>query len=301
MSRKPLLFWSVTLSQNYNALPSVDRTKVILAEFSKQWCFQLEKGSKLEKLHYQCRMILEEPQMLATMLHCFECRGFNVHDVTFLPESNKSIEQGGLSFYVMKDDTRVDGPWCDPTYKPPKPPDWIPEMCQTIRDHPRPWMSSLLTKLAGPAHHRKIIWICTLHGLGGVGKSLFTTYLEAANIACYLGDGTPIQLKEGTIAEGEWPAYTLDLPKTFAHDNRLGDYINTLETIKNGFIKTAMHGKRKKLMMERRPHVIGFANIHPPFGMMTEGRFEVYTVDPNLEPHEQTLDPWTPQDTQERL
>lgn len=297
MSRKPLRFWSVTLSQNYKPLPDVDRMKDILSEWADSWVFQLERGSVAGKLHYQCRMILENPQMTATMLTLFECRGFDVKDVTFLPETNKSIEQGGLAFYVMKDDTRVDGPWCDDRYQPPRPPNWIPDMCSDCVENPRPWMTSLLNIIEGPPHHRKILWICTLNGLGGVGKSLFTTYLEASKKACYLGDGTPIQLKEAVIADGEWKAYTLDLPKTFSHDNRIGDYVNVLETVKNGFIKTAMHGKRKKLLMNVRPHLIVFSNRVPPFEMMTEGRFDVYTIDPKSSAAEQTLDPWTTQDS----
>ena len=69
-------------------------------------------------------------------------------------------------------------------------------MCQTIVDHPRPWQTKLLEMLRGDPHHRQIIWICTLNGLGGVQKSLFTTYLEATGRGIWIGDGTPLQLKE---------------------------------------------------------------------------------------------------------
>ena len=46
--------------------------------------------------------------------------GGHGRDVTVLPESNNSIQQGGLSFYVIKDDTRKAGPWYDPSFKPLK-------------------------------------------------------------------------------------------------------------------------------------------------------------------------------------
>ena len=259
-----------------------------MTEFAAQWVFQLERGEISEKDHYQCRMILEDGQMTETMLTIFEARGFDRRDVTFHPESNNSIQQGGLSFYVMKDETRILGPWTDPSYQT-KREGWVPEMCKVIVDAPRPWMTSLLAILKSPPHHRAITWVCTLDGLGGVGKSLFNVYLEATGKACFLGSGTPTQILEATIAEGERRAYTLDLPKTQDSNIRIGDYINVLEVVKNGFIKTAMHGKRKKLIMNQRPHLVVFSNILPPLHTMTEGRFHVYTIDPTLPSDSQCL------------
>lgn len=217
-----------------------------------------------------------------TLLQILSSRSILRNDITVLPESNKSIEQGGLSFYVMKDDTRVAGPWHDPSYTPPRSPDWIPAQCQHIVDSPRPWMRSLLDKLRQPPSHRAIIWICTLEGKGGVGKSLLNLYLDATGIASYLGVGTPTQLLEATVIEGERKAYTLDLPKSSDSNIRISDYVNAIEMVKNGFIKTAMHGKPKRLRMDNRPHVVVFSNILPPYKHMTEGRFECYTIDPTV-------------------
>jgi len=291
MSTKPLHFWSLTVGENFLPLCDADRMDVVLSEFFKQWCYQGELGTKLGKRHYQCRAILAEPQRKATLLSIFSNRGFDARDVTFLPESNKSIQQGGLAFYVMDDTKDRFLPMrCDPSYLPPRPKDWCPNMCQCIVDNPRPWMRTILDILNGFASHRSIIWICTLDGFGGVAKSLFVTYLEATGKACWIGDGTPTQIKEAVISEGERHAYLVDMPKTFAHDNRIGDYINAVETVKNGFIKTAMNGKRKKLMMDNRPHVICFGNRLPPFDQMTHGRFDVYVVDPHKPQDEQTLD-----------
>jgi len=267
----------------------------VLSEFFSQWCYQGELGDKTDHRHFQCRVILKDPQRKQTLLSIFENRGFDVRDITFLPESNKSIQQGGLSFYVMDDTKKLFLPFrCDPRYLIPRKKGWIPSMCQCIVDNPRPWMTTILEMLKQPPHHRHIIWICTLDGHGGVGKSLFNTYLEESGLATYIGDGTPTQIKEAVISEGEQSAYTVDLHKTFARDNRIGDYINCIETIKNGFIKTAMHGKRKKLVMNIRPHFIAFCNIVPPFNLMTDGRFNVFTIDAQKDPGVQTLDPWSP-------
>ena len=292
---KPLHFWSLTVANNHKPLLNADDFDSVCTQFGKQWCYQGEYGSNKQKPHYQVRIIVDPPQTKATLLHCFSMRGMDINDITFKPESNKSIEQGGLSFYVMDSTKDVWLPMrCDPSYKLPKSPNWVPSMCQIIVDTPRPWQVKVLEMLQGEPHHRQIIWICTLNGLGGVQKSLFTTYLEAIGKALYVGDGTPIQLKEAVISEGEQSAYTMDLPKTFAADNRIGDYINVIETIKNGFLKTAMHGKRKRLMMDKRPHVLVFSNRTPPYDAMTEGRFMTFTINPNKPAMFQTLDPYVP-------
>jgi len=292
---KPLHFWSLTVGNNHGPLPSPARMDVILAEFFSQWVYQGEYGDKEKKPHYQCRVIIDEKQMKQTLIHCLAMRGIARDDVTFQPESNKSIEQGGLSFYVMDDQKDVWLPVrCDPSYQVPRKSDWIPDMCKHIVEDPRPWFTSVITKLKGPPHHRFIIWICTLAGLGGVGKSLFNCYLHVTGLGKSIGQGTPIQLQERVIAIGEYKGYTLDLPKTMATENKIGDYINSIEIIKNGFIATAMHGKPKELVMNQRPHIVVFSNRLPPYEQMTEGRFDVYTIDPKKDPSHQTLDHYVP-------
>jgi hypothetical protein len=123
-----------------------------------------------------------------------------------------------------------------------------------------------------------------------VGKSLYNTLIDATGRGCFLGTGTPTQILEATIAYGEHRIYTLDLPKSSDTNIRITDYVNAIEIVKNGFIKTAMHGKPKKLIMNNRPHMVVFANVLPPMKAMTEGRFLPYTINPDLEPEDQTLD-----------
>ena len=98
-TRKPLKSWSITLGENFKELPSHERVSDILAEFfTSGWCFQLEKGNNAQKRHYQCRGVIDPPQLTATILHLFESRGFDRRDVTARPESNKSIEQHSIIF-----------------------------------------------------------------------------------------------------------------------------------------------------------------------------------------------------------
>lgn len=291
---KPLKFFSVTIGSNHHELISPQLMDGMFDELHLQsWCYQGEYGDQLDKKHYQCRMIFNEFTMKGTLLHIFDMHGIPKEDVHICPESNKSIEQGGLAFYVMDKTKKLFLPMrADRSFKPFRPLNWIPEMCKEIVENPRPWMRALNEIIEFEPHHRAIIWICTLNGKGGVGKSLYNTWLECSGKGVFIGSGTPVQLQEAVICDGESLCYTLDLPKTFAVDNKIGDYINAIEVIKNGFIKTGMHGKRKKLVMNKRPHVIVFSNRLPPYESMTEGRFLCYTINPDMEPGLQCLDPW---------
>lgn len=286
---KGLSYWSLTIGNNFHTLVEPTRLKEIFTEFFDQFVFQGEYGDKNKKPHFQCRVKKEDKMTKGTILQLLEMRGIPRNDVTALPESNNSIQQGGLTFYCMDDQKDI---WSKPIRDGPemRPKGWIPAQCKCIADDPRPWMMQLTAMLGQFPHHRKVIWICTLDGKGGVGKSLYNTWLEATHTGIYLGSGTPTQILEATIAEGEHLCYTLDLPKSGDTNIKISDYINVIETVKNGFIKTAMHGKRKKLIMNHRPHVVVFSNILPPYKSMTEGRFDCYTINPNKDASEQTLD-----------
>ena len=104
-SRKPLKFWSLTISKIDEL--SVERMKSILSEFAEQWVFQKEAGTTTGHIHYQIRMIMDPPQMTETLLTIFEARGIVRETLTFLPESNCSIAQvsGQRNAMFMKDVT----------------------------------------------------------------------------------------------------------------------------------------------------------------------------------------------------
>lgn len=292
---KPLCCYSITVAENHLPLPEPETFDNALDEFFKQWVYQGELGESRKKRHYQVRAIVEDACYKQTLLQVMTMRGMDRRDITILPESNRSIQQGGLAFYVM-DSTkpRFLEPRSDPSYKPKRPRYFCPLQCEYHRDNPRPWMKSQLEILNSAPPHRAITWICTLEGLGGVAKSNWNTYLQSMGWCHYVGDGTPINLKQNVIKAGERRAYSFDLPKTFDRASPLSDYINAIEVIKNGHVCATMHGKPEMLIMDVRPHIFVYANCIPPFSSMTQGRFNVYTIDP-IKPHEeQTLDTYVP-------
>lgn len=278
-SRKPLKFWSVTIYGNRGPLPDAKRMKEVFAEFAAQWMFQTERGGQAKKLHYQCRMILEPAQMTETLLHVFECRGMHRDDVTFKPESNKSICQGGLSFYVMKDDTRVEGPWHDPTYRPKKVVVYEGKDLACMKT-PREFQSYVMRQCRAQPNDRDMYWWWNQSGCGG--KSKLMKFMRMS-----LGDekwdmarvpmGSATQIKTAVIEKGPHRIYMVDLPRVRGSDERQQELFSALEEIKNGWVESPMYGKAAELLMEP-PHIHIFSNELPNLLFASMDRWRIFTI-----------------------
>jgi hypothetical protein len=272
-SRKPLKCWSMTLAQNFKELPAHTRVQDTLSEFFDHWMFQLEEGSVTVKEHYQCRGILDEPQMTETLLHIFESRGFDRRDVTVLPESNNSIQQGGLSFYVMKDDTRKAGPWHDPSYKPRKRNTYDGRDLRCM-ENPYTWQKTVMSLCNAEADDRTINWVYNASGCAG--KSKLMKYMRWKNPEmARVGLGSATQIKTAVIEKGAHQVYMVDLPRVRGSDERQQELFSALEEIKNGWVESPMYGRSAELLMEP-PHIWIFSNELPNLGMCSLDRWHVW-------------------------
>ena len=89
---------------------SVEELRATMMIYGKKWIFQLERGEESGTLHYQGYIQLKEktrPRCWASSLHA------QYHGISARPSSTNGRD--ALKNYVMKEDTRVDGPWCDPS------------------------------------------------------------------------------------------------------------------------------------------------------------------------------------------
>ena len=275
-SKKPLKFWSVTLMHNKTAIPEPSRIKDILTEFAHQWCFQRERGHKEGKDHYQIRMILSEAQMTETMLHCFECRGYNRQDITFLPESNNSLAQGGLAFYVMKDDTRADGPWYDPSYNPRKRVTYDGRDLKCM-DEPRQFQKEIMVICSHEADDRTMYWIYNRSGCGGKSKLMKYMRMRPEWDMARVPMGSATQIKTSVIEKGPHKIYMVDLPRVRGTDERQQELFSALEEIKNGWVESPMYGKNAELLMEP-PHIFIFSNELPNLTFASMDRWRIYEL-----------------------
>ena len=275
-SKKPLKFWSITLSHNYTERPTPSRVKQVLAEFFAQWMFQLEKGHNESKEHYQCRGILSEGQMTETLLSIFECRGYDRRDVTFLPESNNSISQGGLSFYVMKDDTCIEGPWHDPTYNPRKRVVYEGKDLECMKT-PFNFQKRIMDICSSEPNDRDMNWVYNSNGCGGKSKMMKFMRMNSEWDMARVPMGSATQIKTSVIEKGPHKMYMVDLPRVRGGDERQQELFSALEEIKNGWVESPMYGKTAELLMEP-PHIWIFSNELPNLSCASTDRWIIWNL-----------------------
>lgn len=274
MATKPLKFWSMTIHAR-EALPPVERVRSVFDEFFAHWIFQLEKGFEEGKEHYQCRGQLESPLSKASLLQIFDCRGLK-DQISIQPESNNSIQQGGLTFYVMKDETRVDGPWHDEAHKPRK------RVKYEARDlacmeNPLPWQAQVMAMLTPLPDDRSIVWIADPVGNHGKSKLMKWLRVQSDFDCARIPMGSATQIKTSVIEKGPHRVYMVDLPRTVGKEERIQEIYSALEEVKNGWVESAMYGKAAELLMEP-PHVIIFSNGYPTLSHMSHDRWKVYKL-----------------------
>ena len=211
-----------------------------------------------------------------TLLHLMEMRCFERTQCTFAPESNNSIQQGGLSFYVMKDDSREDGPWHDSTFRPKKRKQYEGKDLLCMKT-PLPWQAAVVSMLQADPDDRTLIWIADTVGNHGKSKLMkwlrFQPDMDCARVPM----GSATQIKTSVIEKGAHRTFMVDLPRTVGKEERIQEIYSALEEIKNGWVESAMYGKNLELLMEP-PHVIIFSNYYPMLTHMSTDRWRVYKL-----------------------
>ncbi len=270
---KPLKCWSATIFAPELTPP---RFREISDEFAQSWVFQKERGATSGKEHFQCRWITHEPLYKESLLVVLEARGIERKYVSFRPESCNSIKQGGLAFYCMKDETRIEGPWHDDTYRPPKRRKTYAGEDLACMENPRPFQARIIELLDRDWDDRHIYWWCD--AAGGAGKSKLLKWLRFKGYdMARVPMGTATQIKTAVIDLGVRNAYLVDLPRVQGKEESIRDLFSALEEIKNGWVVSAMYGKPGELLM-KPPHLHIFSNELPNPHVSSLDRWLIFSL-----------------------
>ena len=234
----------------------------------KHYVFQLEEGDSGYK-HYQGRISLvkkRRKQEKHLLLKLFKVKPPNYLEPTSSPEHFK-----GEAFYMMKEDTRIAGPWTDKDEPPPLTIQLKIFNKLTLRPY-----QAALKEMASTFDMRKIDLI--YDPVGNIGKSLFSEYLVYNRLA---EEVPPFRLMDDIF---QWvcsrpirKCYIVDMPRGMKKD-RLGDFYSGIEVIKNG----VAYDKRYNAKMIRfdRPRIFVFSNCLPEFDFMSRDRWNVWRMGP---------------------
>lgn len=272
MASKPteVCVWSISYNETINnRLPSPEKFKSALDSLEPTgYIFQLERGKKAEKLHFQCNLRLKEKMTMTDLRKALKSvlRDFYGGGCLTIRPTHDLKK---ADFYCMKEDTRITGPWLFPhdVY-----------IGQDLVKKFYPWQESLFKLVMAAPDDRKIPLICDR--TGNKGKSVFAKTMGYKHGACVIPLGlTSAQMKSAIVGNGPKKIYILDLPR---NNKSFQEIFDTIEEVKRGFVISCFQGKLKELYMSR-PHVVCFTNDFPELDLLSFDMWDLYEISSTME------------------
>lgn len=259
----PLSAYDLTIAEH---LFTKDQLIQFFHKHCKRWCFQLEEGGNTEYQHYQCRVSLMVKRRPNTMVNFVNEK---LHGAHVSPTSNPTFYSGS-EFYVMKEDTRIDGPWSDRTEID------IEEIPVRFRGTItwKPWQQDIINRISKEPDNRSINVIIDKEG--GQGKTFLALYLHCHKKARLI----PPQEKSKDIIRmvcdcPTTTCYFVDIPRAESklHQNAL---FSALECVKNGFVYDDRYHWTEKHF--NPPHIWVFTNLKPEMHLLSLKRWTFYVI-----------------------
>lgn len=231
----------------------------------KKWVYQLEKCASTGSLHFQGRVSLHEK--------------VRILEGNAMIYTSRTSKEGSKTFsYVMKEETRVEGPWTDrdkPDYVPRWMRDWEPKGWQLDFEER---MTQVYSTSQGM--RRKIM--CIYDPVGCMGKSEYSDYLQFHKGWLSVDTQTLVAYQLGGLVldkmreRREVPGFVVDVTREITKDkwSVLGSF---LENLKNGRV-TDGRNKGREWVFEP-PKMIIIINKQIPAGIFSEDRIVTYYID----------------------
>lgn len=235
----------------------------VLKEYAKKWVFQLEK-SDTGYVHWQGRMRVIKKRRVVEMAKILKDACDYVWHLS--PTSNNAM--GDFS-YVMKADTRLEGPWKDD--------DQERTLTRQLKEFMEldmyDWQKSLLD-MVQQVDDRTIKVI--IEKTGNNGKSIMAEYLEYKGLAYDLPPFTAMEdLMQCAMGIPPQKCYLVDMPRGMKKE-KLASFYAGLEALKNG----VMYDKRYAFKKRRidRPQIVVFTNQKPDVELLSIDRWVFYEI-----------------------
>ncbi len=242
--------------------------------FCKKWAFQHEM-SKKGMHHFQAVVSLHTKMMTSQVIELLSYQtGWPTSHVHVSPSNERSR---GSFMYVLKEKTRIAGPWASVSLKDLEP----VKILDT--DHLFTWQKVCYNICIGPSDDRTVHHF--LNRAGGIGKTQFLKYMAFncfKEVGILPSMGTANQILTSVVQLGARHCFILDLPRSAFHADprkravQQGEIMHAIEKIKDGVIITAMYGKVQQLIINH-PNVIIFSNER--LEGLTESRWKTYDMD----------------------
>lgn len=252
-----------------------------LLGWCSQFCFQKEKGEQTGYIHWQVRLQLIHKKTLAALLSNVvpEIGGNWSVTSTNTHTSAKSFN------YVMKEDTRIEGPYDDSSLMTEK-----PVLTRQLRKFMEHEFYGWQQKCFNFCQEEDDRWIHLIYDkVGNVGKSVFLEFLEYQGMAFEMPPYRHMEdIMEFAHSFPPQKAYIIDMPRGMKKD-KLADFYAGLETIKNGVTYDKRYVGKKRRM--DRPQIMVYTNMLPAFEFMSMDRWRIHIMQ-----EDKSMKEYTPQE-----
>lgn len=255
---------------------SCNELKDFLPQVAKKWCFQLEEGDTTGYRHWQGRISLWKKkrggELAKLWMKQLELPQYIQPTAAERDENNKPIP-GTVKFsYVMKLDTRIEGPWTDKDAV-----QFVPRQYQTTGL--RPWQQKIID--SGEVFDtRKVDLI--VDNKGNHGKSFIAGYVHLNKLGIKVPPvNNPQDLIQAVMnmcmaKDTHNPKLIfMDLPRAQNKEKLAGMY-NAVEQIKEGFLYDFRY-QFKEWWIDS-PRIWVFTNAMPDIALLSEDRWNIWHI-----------------------
>lgn len=233
-----------------------------LSEVSKKYCFQLEQGEKTGTKHYQGRMSLKHKKRINDVIEMMK-QYWDKYHISITSSANRDN-----NFYVMKEETRLDGPFTSENYK------YIPrDVREVIALYE--WQQFVVSTIFDYTVRMIDLFY---DPYGKEGKTTLSRWLDAyygARMLPPLNNYKDFMrmAKCCTINMEGHNIYCIDVPRGLAM-HKMSELMTGIESLKTGYIYDDRYvGGYKPI---DPPRVLVFCNTMPDLKILSEDKWRIW-------------------------
>jgi len=249
--------------------------KLVLLDISKHFIFQKEMGKEIKDghehgfVHWQIRLKTKIPMRTTALVK--KLKG-TVLEGSHISPTSKDVHLSNDFNYVMKEETKIEGPWSDLPEELMK--GYIPPQCRI--DNWRPWQQQALDLFE--QHPGRIINVL-VQKKGNKGKSTFGLTCLVRGLTEYVPCVTDSKdMVQMLYCLPTAKTYIINLTKSVAKQNLEG-FFDAVETLKDGMIYDFRNKFKRRIIAT--PHVFIMTNTLPKKSLTSVDRWRLWTIDIN--------------------
>lgn len=242
------------------------QVRTILSDICKKYCFQQEMGEATKRLHFQGRFSLKIKKRLGEVAKILHDKGLVKTHLTITSTANRDN-----NFYVLKEDTRVKGPFTDENEEQ------VTNDLRVIKEL-FPWQKKLIEVLT-PEDLRIIDIVLDVGGCQG--KSTLSKYLRVYHGARKIPYcDTYKDLMRMAYCVGPKKLYIIDLPRALEKSkSKLSQFFAGIEELKTGYAFDDRNHFKDRIF--DRPRICVFTNSIPDLSLLSQDMWKFWTIQNN--------------------